>query len=300
MLFNHLIHTFMRQLLIILFSFFLVTACSDSDQSLQNNEQITSLLKENDSLASQIKRKNSELDAITINMNQIETNLALIRRNEYTIDSLRKVGGVKQEEKINRLIKEIDKYVEDNRTKVDVLERQMRNTRNASVGLTRLVEQQKRTVFEKEQQIGSLMGTITNLREELLYTINTKNAEISDKQRLLEEKEALMNTVYFTFGSRDQLVERGIIRKEGGGLLGAGKAFKLASKFDHKSFQQANMREVNQIDVGIVDKRNVVTTHPAESYYFIKASGRTIIKIVDFQKFWSISKFLVIETEGGL
>lgn len=288
----------MRQLLILLLSFFLSLGCTETEQ-LQNNDQLALLLKENDSLATQIKRKNTELDAITMNMNQIENNLASIRRNEYVIDSLRKVGGVKQEETINTLIKEIDKYVEDNRNKVTVLEKQMKNTRNESVGLNRLVEQQKRTVFEKEQQIASLMGTITNLRQELLYTINTKNAEISDKQRLIEEKEALMNTVYFTFGSRDDLVNKGVIRKEGG-LLGAGKAFKLASKFDQKSFNQGNMREIKQIDIGIVDKKNVVTTHPAESYYFIKASGRTILRIVDFQKFWSISKYLVIETEGGL
>jgi len=275
-----------------------LVGCTETSQ-LDNSEQMTQLLNENDSLINQIKRKNSELDAITTNMNQIETNLASIRRNEYVIDSLRKVGGLKQEEKINQLIKEIDKYVDDNRKKVNVLERQMRNTRTESIGLARLVEQQKRAVLEKEQQIESLMGTITNLRQELLYTINTKNAEISDKQRLLEEKEEVMNTVYYTFGSRDELVERGVIRKEGG-VLGAGKAFKLASRFEPKYFNKVNMRNVNQIDIGIVDKKNVITTHPADSYYFIKASGRTILKIVDFQKFWSISKYLVIETEGGL
>jgi uncharacterized protein YoxC len=290
-------YNFIKKSLFGLLSFTLLIGCTESRQPEDN--QLNSLLQENDSLINQIKLKNKELDDITSSMNEIESNLAAIRRNEMVIDSLRRVGGIKQEEKINQLIKEIDEYVDDNREKVTQLEVQMRNTKNESIGLTRLVNQQKNTVFEKEQQIQSLMSTITNLRQELMFTINTKNAEISDKQRLIDEKEAAMNTVYISFGTRDKLSEDGIVRKEGG-VLGAGKSFKLASKFDVEKFKKANMKEIQQVDLGVIDKKTVITTHPAESYYFVKASGRTILKIVDYQKFWSISKYLVVETEGGL
>jgi hypothetical protein len=290
-------YNFIRRLRLIVISAALLIGCTESNRP--DNRQLNHLLQENDSLITQIKLKNKELDEITSSMNQIESNLSAIRRNEIAIDSLRKIGGVNQEEKINQLIKEIDKYVDDNRKKVSRLEHQMKNTINESMGLARLVDQQKRSVYEKEQQIAMLMSTITNLRQELLYTINTKNAEINDKQRLLEEKETAMNTVYFTFGTRDKLMNDGIIRKEGG-VLGAGKTFILASKFDVDRFKKASMKELNQIDLGVIDKKSVVTTHPAESYYFVKSSGRTILKIVDNQKFWSISKYLVVETEGSL
>jgi hypothetical protein len=290
-------YSFIRKSLIALLGFTLLTGCTESRQP--EASQLNSLLQENDSLINQIKLKNKELDDITSSMNEIESNLAAIRRNEMAIDSLRRVGGLKQEETINQLIKEIDEYVADNRQKVSQLEQQMKNTKNESIGLARLVSQQKNTVLEKEQQIESLMSTITNLRQELMYTINTKNAEISDKQRLIDEKEAAMNTVYISFGTRDKLTDDGIVRKEGG-VLGAGKSFKLASKFDVEKFSKGNMKEIKQVDLGVIDKKTVITTHPAESYYFVKASGRTILKIVDHQKFWSISKYLVVETEGGL
>lgn len=279
-----------------LLSFTLLIGCTETRQPESN--QLNFLLQENDSLISQIKLKNKELDAITSSMNEIESNLAAIRRNEMTIDSLRKVGGLKQEETINQLIEEIDEYVDANRRKVSQLEQQMKNTKNESIGLTRLVNQQKNTVREKEHQIQSLMSTITNLRQELMYTINTKNAEINDKQRLIDEKEAAINTVYISFGTRDKLSDDGIVRKEGG-ILGAGKSFKLASKFDVGKFKQGDMKEIKQVDLGVIDKKTVITTHPAESYYFVKSSGRTILKIVDYQKFWSISKYLVVEIEGG-
>lgn len=290
-------YRFIRHLLIVLLIAALLPGCKDSNRP--ENKQLNALLQENDSLITQIKLKNEELDGITSSMNQIESNLAAIRKNEIAIDSLRRIGGLKQEEAINQLIEEIDQYVDDNRKKVTQLELQMRNSKNESMGLARLVDQQKRTVFDKELQIQSLMSTISNLRQELLYTINTKNAEINTKQRLLEEKEAAINTIYFTSGNRDKLVDDGIVRKEGG-ILGAGKTFKLASKFDVNRFKKANMKEVNQVDLGVVDKKTVITTHPAESYYFVKSGGRTILKIVDYQKFWSISKYLVVETEGGL
>jgi hypothetical protein len=280
-------YSFSRHLLIFFVGAALFIGCTESNRP--ENKQLNALLQENDSLITQIKLKNQELDDITTSMNQIENNLAAIRKNEIAIDSLRRMGGVKQEETINQLIKEIDRYVDDNRKRVSQLEAQMKNSKNESIGLSRLVDQQKQTVFAKEQQIQFLMSTITNLRQELLYTINTKNAEINTKQKLLEEKEAAINTVYYTFGNRDKLMEDGIIRKEGG-VLGAGKSFKLASKFDVNYFKKANMKEINQVDLGIVDKKSVITAHPAESYYFI----------IDHQKFWSVSKYLVVETEGNL
>jgi hypothetical protein len=290
-------YNFIRLSIIVVLNSALLIGCTESNRP--ENKQLNALLQENDSLIAQIKLKNQELDDITSSMNQIETNLASIRKNEIAIDSLRKIGGLKQEETINQLIKEIDKYVDDNRKRVSQLEIQMRNTKNESIGLARLVDQQKRTVSDKEQQIQYLMSTVTNLRQELQYTINTKNAEINNKQKVIEEKETAINTVYYTFGNRDKLVEDGIVRKEGG-VLGAGKSFKLASKFDINQFKRASMKEINQVDLGVVDKKTVITTHPAESYYFVKSGGRTILKIVDYQKFWSISKYLVVETEGGV
>lgn len=272
-------------------------ACTDASPATEDNLQ--ALMQENDSLITQIRLKNKELDEITTSMNQIENNLAAIRKNEIQIDSLRREGGENVQEKINELIREIDAYVEDNRKKVAVLEKQMLNTQNESIGLAKLVDQQKRSVFEKEQQIQNLMVTITSLRQELLTTITNKNQEISNKQRLLDEKEATLNTAYYAFGNQQHLSDMGIIRKEGG-VLGAGKTYKLASKFDVSRFNKVNLRQVTDIDIGIIDKKNVVTSHPADSYYFVKASGRTILKILDQQKFWSVSKFLVIETQGGL
>jgi hypothetical protein len=278
----------------------LVWACTDSKGRTEEvNAEMQVLIQENDSLMNQIHTKNRELDEITSSMNQIESNLEAIRKNEVEIENLKKQNLADVQEKINKLIEEIDLYVEDNRTKVAVLEHQMQKTKNKSMGLSKLVAQQKRTVFEKENQIQNLLVTINSLKQELISTINTKNAEIYDKQRIIEEREARLNTAYYTFGDRQTLTDNGIIRKEGG-VLGAGKTYKLASKFDVNAFKKVNIREVSQIDIGIVDKKNVVTSHPADSYYFVKTSGRTLLKILDQQKFWSVSKFLVIETEGGL
>lgn len=266
---------------------------------VDHEAELNQMVAENDSLFSIIKVKNQELDEITNSMNRIEGNLAAIRRNEQAIENLKREGAPEQGEKIDQLIRKIDEFVEDNRRRVNLLENQMKTTRNQSAGLTRLVEQQKQNVFEKEQQIEFLLTTITSLKRELTSTIIAKNAEISSKQREIEAREATMATVYYTYGNRDELINEGVIRREGG-VLGAGKTLKLAGKFDVEDFKKIDMKRVQEIDMGIVDRKNVITSHPAESYYFVKTSGRTYLKIVDYQKFWSISKFLVVETEGSL
>jgi uncharacterized protein YoxC len=289
----------MKRLIIIFLSPLFLWACTTGSGSQENEAYLKNLAEENETLINLIKKKNQELDEITNYMNQIESNLAAIRRNEMEIDQLRKENPEAQQDKINSLIKEIEALVEDNKNKLALLEKQMKNTKQESAGLVRLIAHQKENVLEKEKQIQGLLTTIASLRDELNATIQAKNEEIRRKQRLIEEREATMATAYYTFGTTEQLLQDGIIRKEGG-VLGAGKTYKLANRFDEKVFKKVNMTEISEIDMGIVDKKTVITTHPSDSYYFVKTSGRTYLKIVDQQKFWSVSKFLVVEAEGKL
>lgn len=289
----------MKHLFIILISQIALWACTSGSSNQENEVYLKNLAEENETLINLIKKKNQELDQITNYMNQIESNLAAIRRNEMEIEQLRKENPEAQQDKINSLIKEIEALVEDNKNKIALLEKQMKNSKQESAGLVRLVAHQKENVQEKEKQILGLLETIASLRNELNATIQTKNEEIRNKQRLIEEREAAIATVYYTFGTTEELLQDGIIRREGG-VLGAGKTYKLANRFEEKDFRKINMKEVSEIDMGIVDKKTVITTHPSDSYYFVKTSGRTYLKIVDYQKFWSVSKFLVVEAEGKL
>jgi chromosome segregation ATPase len=205
----------MKNLLVALVLSLLIVACRDKEQE----KYIVDITRENDSLIDVIQVKNLELEEITGSMNAIETNLAAIRRNEVVIDNLKKEGNVKQVQKVNAMIREIDSYMEENRQQIEKLEKQVKSSRSRISGLEKLVALQRQAVEEKEQQIQELLGTITFLREELQNTIVKKDAEIEQREKeiskVVNEKETLINTAFYRFGSRDELMQDGIVQKEG-------------------------------------------------------------------------------------
>ena len=149
------------------------------------------------------------------------------------------------------------------------------------------------------------MKQVEELKNELRTTISAKDAEIEskeaeislkeleikDSQKKIEEKETTLNTGFVTYGNKKDLSDKGVIQSDG--TMGFGKIV-LSNKFEDNDFQAVNIREIGEIDMGVTKRQKALTQHPVDSYYFVKTDGRTFLKIVDYQKFWSISKYLVV------
>jgi len=292
----------MKKLLIVGTLLASMWACTD----VKETQEYRDLARANDSLATQVSSRDQQIEEFVNSVNEIENNLAAIDKNQLAITDLKKEGEVKQKDRINEIIKGIDAYVVENRQKLDRLEKQLKTSRNKSASLTKLVAQLKQSIAEKEQQVNELLATITVLegeRDTLRSTITRKDAEIAQKdtelasrQQAIEERETNLNTAFYKIGSRKELLTAGIIQKSGG-VLGAGRTYKLSPKMVTTDFTSINIKNVAEIEMGNTDKRNVLSTHPSESYYFVKTDGQVLLKIVDPQKFWSVSKYLVVEID---
>jgi hypothetical protein len=292
----------MKKLLIVGSLLASMWACTD----VKETQEYRDLARANDSLATQVSSRDQQIEEFVNSVNEIENNLAAIDKNQLAITDLKKEGEVKQKDRINEIIRGIDAYVVENRQKLDRLEKQLKDSRNKSAGLTKLVKQLRQSIAEKEQQVNELLATISVLegeRDTLRSTITRKDAEIAQKdtelasrQQAIDERETNLNTAFYKIGSRKELLTAGIIQKSGG-ILGAGRTYKLSPKMVTTDFTSINIKNVAEIEMGDTDKRNVLSTHPSESYYFVKTDGQVLLKIVDPQKFWSVSKYLVVEID---
>ncbi|MES2731200.1 MAG: hypothetical protein V4714_05605 [Bacteroidota bacterium] len=277
-------------------------ACTEPKET----PEYKALARANDSLATQVSSRDQQIEEFVNSVNEIENNLAAIDKNQLAISDLKKEGEVKQKDRINEIIKGIDSYVVENRQKLERLEKQLKDSKNKSAGLTKLVGQLRESIAEKEQQVNELLATISVLegeRDTLRSTVTRKEAEIAEKnteltskQQVIDEKETNLTTAYYKIGSRKELLAEGIILKSGG-VLGAGRTFKLSPKMNGSSFTTVNTKNVSEIEMGNTDKKNVLSTHPSDSYYFVKSDGQVLLKIVDPVKFWSVSKYLVVEID---
>jgi hypothetical protein len=79
----------------------------------------------------------------------------------------------------------------------------------------------------------------------------------------------------------------------GGGLFQAKKV--MATDFDLQNFTQIDLRNVSSIPTNS-NKAKILSLHPQSSYKLVTGADKKItIEISNPSKFWSVSKYLVVQ-----
>jgi len=270
--------------------------------SVNNSEDYKAVVSYKNYLEDQIKVRETELEGITNSMVKIEKNLVAIRTKEGLVTQLTKKGRIDRADQINTVIKDIGIYMDENRQIMNSLEKKLKTATKKNNGLVNLLAQQKVTIEEKERQIAQLTNTVDSLQNKLTTTIAVKDAEIrkrdtelTNKQQLLTKTEEDLATGYLRFGTKEELLADGLIREEGK-LLGLSKSLKLTYQFNKNQFESINIKNTSELNIGSANKPVILSSHPLDSYYFLKSEGKTFLRITNQEKFWSVSKYLIIVT----
>lgn len=286
---------------------FLVFACGNVEESKEYKE----LQAKNDSLMSVVTGTRGENAELNLMMEEIESNLDSVAKDQMVVNELNKEGYQNQKDKIDAMIAGINSYMEQNKGKMEQLEKKAKKEGKANSSLQKMIATLKKQISEKEVQLVEMQSTIQGLEVkvgELNQTVATKDQEISakseeinkkenelvERQKVIDTKESELTTGYFIFGTRKELVEQGVVKKEGNFL---GKTLKLSEKLENSKFKKVNIKSLTEIKLGIVKKKKVVSAHPENSYYFTTAGEEVFLKISDYNKFWSLTKYCVVEID---
>ena len=155
-----------------------------------------------------------------------------------------------------------------------------------------------RQLTEKTQQIAQL--------EEQLRTKDIKIAEQTeqittlsqDKEELTKENEQKaqtvakqdkeLNTAWYVFGTKRELKEQHIL--ENGDVM-------KTNNFNKDYFTKIDIRVVTSVKL-YSKSAQLLTSHPAGSYTLDRdAQKQYTLHITDPQKFWSVSRYLVIQVK---
>lgn len=288
---------------------FIGLACLAFSCSVEESKEYKALEKKYDSLLAVSQGKSAENSELTRMIEEIESNLDSVSKDQKVVTELNKEGYENQKEKIDAMIAGINSYMEKNKEKMVALEKKLSKSGKANTALQKMIENLKKTITEKETQIAEMQSTIQGLENqvgELNQTVASKNQEIASKndelskreqelierQKTIDAKETELTTGYYTFGTRTELQDQGVIKREGNFL---GKISKVSEKLDNSKFKKINIKSLTEIRLGIVKEKKVVSAHPENSYYFTTAGQEVFLKISDHQKFWSLTKYCIIE-----
>ena len=281
-----------------LFVAVLATSCN-----VERSEKYQTLLAERDSLYTEAVAAKGGFDNALNTINEIENALEAVRAQENIIMMDNQEGNT------NKAVSEINaiqQTLQENRKKIENLEKQLAEQGTKSKALTQTVNRLKKQLEEKDtyinnlkdelqqsrQQIAELNDQVTDLSNnisELNSNIDVMTVQNAAQQATIENQDAMLNTVWICIATQQVLVEKGILSK--GGLFQASEISKQG--FDKSQFMQGNKRDLDIIPLH-TKKAKIMTNHPESSYKINEGEeGSLSIQILDKEAFWGMSNYLV-------
>jgi predicted nuclease with TOPRIM domain len=150
---------------------------------------------------------------------------------------------------------------------------------------------------EKDKELAGLKEQLETLNatiETLHTSLDTMTAQHTVKTRVIAEQTTKLNTAYYAVGTYKELKEKKVLNKEGG-FLGLGKEEVLKKDFNTEYFTMIDITKTTNIVIGN-KKAKLLTTHPSDSYKMNQNDKKvfTDITITNPEKFWKVSKYMVI------
>lgn len=281
--------------MVLLFS---TLACNQKEK-----RQIDLLTKENEELRNEARSKDSTINQFFLLLNEIEQNLTEVKQKQQVISkNAIQDRELKNDvrEQIDQDIQTINELMDKNRKTIGYLNRKLKESNLKVAEFERMLSQTMQQLDEKDAEITALKETLTTLNfsiEKLNAKVDTLTEDnIALTVKVNKQTEAI-NTAWYAFGNKKELLEHRVIDKTGG-FLGIGKTTKMKDNFDHSYFTKVDISQTQNIDL-FVKKAKVITTHPSDSYQLIVDDKGRIekLEITNPEKFWSASKYLVIEVE---
>lgn len=272
------------------------SACADNCEPMQKElNDVKQELAERDSSMARLSNAFSAIDSNLTDMQSLETVLASELGN----------GASKDEALIEAGVEKVKSIMAMNQAHIEQLKEQLETETGNSAFLRTVIVGLETKVAEANRKLALLDGELVALNDDYRILIgeyalseserDALKSEVKRSKREAAAMEAQMrdmtnriNTVYVTMGTKQELVEKGVL--EGGGLL---KSRNINEDVDRMAFQPYDMRELSEVKLG-ADKIKLVTDHPSDSYTMRSDRGSKVLVIDNPKEFWSLSKYLIV------
>lgn len=291
-----------------LFFVFLIPALMLAAGCNQKNEEIAALKVKNDSLIALGYIKDTTVISFVNAFNEIQSNLDSIKMKEKIIS--KSSGGsseikTKTKDQINSDINMIYKLQQDNRAMVSALRSKLKKSGVHAVELEEMINNLTKQIEEKDLQITQLKDDLAKVNVQVtdlttkVGSLNTNVADLNEqntqKQQVIDERTAELNTAYYVVGTTSYLKDKKIITKEGG-FIGLGKSKELTPEINKSNFTKVDITKLSAIPL-MKNKSTILTSHPKGSYHFTGKNLSDTLVITNQKEFWSLSKVLVVNVK---
>lgn len=288
--------TLVKNILIVCGLAVLVVSCGPTKKELQANI---------DSLNVELTQANSEMESLMGLLNEVQEGFQQINEaeNRVNVNSAENApANVKEQVKADLAF--IQAKMKENRERIAELEARVEKGDKNAAALRRTVKNLKAELAAKEEQIAALKAELEakNIRIQQLDTevanlTNDKNAltaKNAANEKVIANQDKAMHTAWYVIAKKKSLKEQNVLTNTG--LFKKGDVMESAN-VNKDGFTEIDIRKVVEIPVG-AKKATLLSAHPEGSYELVAdAEGMQVLKVLDPQTFWSVTRYLVIRAK---
>jgi len=242
-------------------------------------------------------------DSLFSLLNDINDGMEQIKAMENILSSSGNLNGeqISQKDKIANDIQAIQLELKTRKDKLEELEAKLKKSQAYSSNLKKTIETLKIQIEEQEQTISTLKTDLAaaNIRiGQLGHQVDSLNSEVATvtQEKEIAQEESInlaneLNTCYYAIGTKKELKEANILES---GFLKKTKIMK--GNFEQNYFTTADKRSLTSLPTH-AKKAKILTNHPADSYEIVEEIGSKVINILNPDKFWSLSNYLVVQVD---
>ncbi len=271
--------------------------------NVKNSSEYKALQAEKDSLAQLNAKSNGELTEMMGVINDVEENFRQIKEAEkyLTIESQGK-GEMNSDTKtrVRDDFAMINDMLQKNKDQINKLNQRLKNSGGENSSLKKMVERLNAELQDRGKTIADLQAALTKRDAQIAElevnmknlndNVETLNAQAQKQAETIKQQDKEINSAYYMFGTGKELKESKVIS---GGFLASTKV--LSQNIERSKFIKIDIRDLKSIPV-YAKKAKVLSEHPKDSYKLEKDNtDNVVLKISDYQKFWSLTRYLIIE-----
>lgn len=262
-------------------------------------EKQDAVQQERDSLQRIINEKDMELDDILGTFNEVQEGIRRINEAEGRVTI---ADGNPESASSRDVIREnmafIQQAMKQNRDMIAQLQQKLNNSSIKGSKMQKTIEALQSQIDAQTARIQELEASLAErdalieLQGDAIAGLSNDVASLTEENKAKTEKvqqqDKELNTAWFVFGTKNELKEQKILTK--GDVLKSGD-------FNKDYFTKIDIRYDK--DLKFYSKSaQLLSTHPAGSYQLVKdKQGQYELHITDPQKFWSVSKYLVVQVK---
>jgi uncharacterized coiled-coil protein SlyX len=271
-------------------------ACGPTPDQQQQLAELPNVIAEKERLQGEVER-------LTLEMSEIEAQLAT--RAIVRAPDVEEAVRPSTPAAVGRLVAHVGE-VEQELTAAGTRLRSLNATSATQVqriqALEASIAEERAAMEGQRERIAALQTAITGLEEETARQGETNLRLVQTVDQMTDEA----NTVWYVVGTKEELLERGIVRQEGGSrvlfIFGKrGQTLVPSRDVDPSVFTTGDLRVVTSIplpDAEVDTKWTVVTPQDlSAAQSTLDDKGRVVgdaLSIVDPARFWANSRYLIV------